>query len=274
MELSRKVITRHWWKFFGFFLVALLLYVIGALCLVIGLFLTAPIAMIAATYAYEDIFGGVHAPSPAAAAAGLGPTGTVRMAASPPPPPRPPPAVGGIGGKRFTPNAGLAVLVFTLAALVILVTVEKRRALARAQEARARAVAAAVERDVEAGKASFSEMASTEAEGAGPTNLSPQELEAARQALADRLAAASAIGNGEARDKALGAVAVDAAKAGNVELVNEAIRKMADFGRRGQAAHESALQLAKHGLRTQAIEIARGISDGELRDQTLTELAH
>ena len=73
---------------------------------------------------------------------------------------------------------------------------------------------------------------------------------------------------------ALGAVAVDAAKAGNVELVNTALGKMGDFMQRCQAARQSALQLARHGLRMQAIDIASGIADGEMRDQTLTELAH
>ncbi len=33
MELSRKVVTRHWWKLFGLFIVALLLYALGIVCL-------------------------------------------------------------------------------------------------------------------------------------------------------------------------------------------------------------------------------------------------
>ena len=280
MELSRKVVTRHWWKFFGFFLLALLLYVGGALCLVIGLFLTAPIAMIAMTYAYEDIFGGVQAASPAPASAGIGPTGTVRMAASPPPPPQPPPpppASGAAGGKRFRPNPGLALLVLTLAALVVLFAVQRHRlhryqspwwVMHRAQ------VRAAQGNPLENEDLANQAIGGAETQAVGATNLSSEELESARQTLAGRLAAAAAIGNGDARDSALGEVAVDAAKAGDAETVNNALRQMRDFNQRNQAAHESALQLAKHGLRMQAIDIAKDIGDGGLRDQTLTELAH
>jgi hypothetical protein len=57
MELSRKVVTRHWWKFFGFWLLLLAMKVVGALACGVGLFLTAPLAMAAAVFAYEDIFG-------------------------------------------------------------------------------------------------------------------------------------------------------------------------------------------------------------------------
>jgi hypothetical protein len=99
MELSRKVITRHWWKFLGFWLVVLLLNVLGLVCLVVGFFLTAPLAMIAVAYAYEDIFGGLPAAKPASAGAGFGPAGTVRM-----PAPSPSPLAGGFGGKGSLPN--------------------------------------------------------------------------------------------------------------------------------------------------------------------------
>ncbi|MGO8696399.1 MAG: protein kinase domain-containing protein [Limisphaerales bacterium] len=280
MELSRKVITRHWWKFFGFFLLALLLYVVGGLCLVIGLFLTAPIALIAATYAYEDIFGGVRATSPAPASPGIGPTGTVRMPGSPPPPP---PVAGGVGGKPFAPNPGLAVLILTVAALAVLFALQRHRyqnpwRMIHLSHARAEQGNPLENEEISnqafGGGSGTASLGGTETESAGATNLSNQELEAARQTLAGRLAAAAAIGNGEARDSALGAVAVDAAKTGDIELVNNALRQMRDFNQRNQAARESALQLAKHGLRMQAIDIAKDISDGNLRDQTLTELAH
>ncbi|HEX5223428.1 MAG TPA: protein kinase [Verrucomicrobiae bacterium] len=57
MELSRKMVTRHWWKLFAFSLVLMLLYVAGFLAFCLGLFIAAPIAMASLMYAYEDIFG-------------------------------------------------------------------------------------------------------------------------------------------------------------------------------------------------------------------------
>jgi serine/threonine protein kinase/tetratricopeptide (TPR) repeat protein len=57
MELSRKVITRHWWKFFGFAIVLFLLKLTGLVFCVIGFFIAGPIVHAAFLYAYEDIFG-------------------------------------------------------------------------------------------------------------------------------------------------------------------------------------------------------------------------
>lgn len=61
MELSRRVVTKHWWKFFAFFLVAVLFSFAGLLMLIVGFFVLTPIAWIAMTYAYEDIFSGPRA---------------------------------------------------------------------------------------------------------------------------------------------------------------------------------------------------------------------
>jgi len=74
MELSRKMVTKHWWKFFGFWLVLLLMKVGGALFCGIGLFLTAPIALAAAVFAYEDIFGVAAQKANPPAAARFGPS--------------------------------------------------------------------------------------------------------------------------------------------------------------------------------------------------------
>jgi serine/threonine protein kinase/tetratricopeptide (TPR) repeat protein len=57
MELSRKVITRHWWKFLGFAIVLFLLKFVGFLFCIIGFFIAGPIVHAAFLYAYEDIFG-------------------------------------------------------------------------------------------------------------------------------------------------------------------------------------------------------------------------
>jgi predicted Ser/Thr protein kinase len=77
MELSRKVVTKHWFKVFGFGIVLFLLYLAGMLALIVGVFVASPLILAAMMYAYEDIFGGVVQPS--AAPAGIGPTGTVVM---------------------------------------------------------------------------------------------------------------------------------------------------------------------------------------------------
>ncbi len=57
MELSRKVVTRHWWQVFGFALVCLLVMICGMLLCFIGVFIAMPIVKAATVYAYEDIFG-------------------------------------------------------------------------------------------------------------------------------------------------------------------------------------------------------------------------
>ena len=45
MELSRRMVAKHWFKVFGFFLVLLLMNVAGLLVCGIGVFFTAPIAL-------------------------------------------------------------------------------------------------------------------------------------------------------------------------------------------------------------------------------------
>ena len=57
MELSRKVVGKHWFIMFAFLLVIGLLAACGILACCVGVFVTMPIASIALLYAYEDIFG-------------------------------------------------------------------------------------------------------------------------------------------------------------------------------------------------------------------------
>jgi hypothetical protein len=61
MELSRKVITRHWWLFFGFALVNFLVMLLGLAVCIVGVFVAQPVVLGALAYAYEDIFGGQRA---------------------------------------------------------------------------------------------------------------------------------------------------------------------------------------------------------------------
>lgn len=71
MEVSRKVVSHHWWAFFGFLLVQVLLTVLGVLCCVIGLFIVLPVITAASVYAYEDIFNRKTAPGPGATPAAV-----------------------------------------------------------------------------------------------------------------------------------------------------------------------------------------------------------
>src|SRR6266700_4231950 len=75
MELSRKVISKRWWKFLGFWLVLLLINVVGLVPFGLGLLITVPISLAATMYAYEEVFGAARGaasqPSPR-----LGPFGT------------------------------------------------------------------------------------------------------------------------------------------------------------------------------------------------------
>jgi hypothetical protein len=57
MELSRKVVHRHWWVFFGLLLVNVLIRLLGLSACIIGVFIAQPVALGALIYAYEDIFG-------------------------------------------------------------------------------------------------------------------------------------------------------------------------------------------------------------------------
>src|SRR5208282_1914370 len=63
MRLSRKIISKHWWKFFGFLIVLALINVAGMAACGVGLFITFPVTFAALTYAYEDITGAVRSPS-------------------------------------------------------------------------------------------------------------------------------------------------------------------------------------------------------------------
>ena len=56
MELSRKVVTKHWWPCFGLLLLAGLIGLLGFLGCVVGIFFTLPIAVGATAYSYLDIF--------------------------------------------------------------------------------------------------------------------------------------------------------------------------------------------------------------------------
>ena len=57
MNLSRKLISKHWWKFMAFLIVLALINLLGLVALVVGLFISLPISLAALAYAYDDITG-------------------------------------------------------------------------------------------------------------------------------------------------------------------------------------------------------------------------
>ncbi|SRR5260221_1553901 len=56
MELSRKMVSKHWFLIFGFLIVYGLLVLAGLIACCVGIFVTMPIGFAALMYAYETIF--------------------------------------------------------------------------------------------------------------------------------------------------------------------------------------------------------------------------
>jgi serine/threonine protein kinase/capsular polysaccharide biosynthesis protein len=71
MQLSRKTVSKHWWKFLEFGIVLVLFNLLGVLLLCVGVFLTFPISLAALMYAYEDIFATAQASAEKPAEYGL-----------------------------------------------------------------------------------------------------------------------------------------------------------------------------------------------------------
>jgi uncharacterized membrane protein len=63
MELSRKVVSRHWFTVFGLILLAGLVSISGIFACCVGIFVTIPIGLVSLMYAYEDIFNRPSRPS-------------------------------------------------------------------------------------------------------------------------------------------------------------------------------------------------------------------
>jgi len=57
MELSRKMVNKHWFTVFGFLIVYVLLVMAGILACCVGVLVTAAIGMAGFAHAYETIFG-------------------------------------------------------------------------------------------------------------------------------------------------------------------------------------------------------------------------
>jgi uncharacterized membrane protein len=61
LELSRKLITLNWWKFFGFVIVLIGLNMLGFLCFFVGLLVTIPVSYFAIYSVFEELMAEVLA---------------------------------------------------------------------------------------------------------------------------------------------------------------------------------------------------------------------
>ena len=115
MRLSRQTISKHWWKFFGFIIVLSLVKMAGMLVFFVGSLVTAPIALAALMYAYEDVFGApkepAEVPSPVPPVVAAAPSGGWKKAA----------AMGGLG---------LVVLLLLLSLAVSFIGMERKTKIA------------------------------------------------------------------------------------------------------------------------------------------------
>jgi hypothetical protein len=57
MEVSRRVVHRHWWSTFGLVIVLTLIALAGFMACVVGALVTVPVASASLMYVYEDLFG-------------------------------------------------------------------------------------------------------------------------------------------------------------------------------------------------------------------------
>jgi hypothetical protein len=57
MEVSRRVVHRHWWSVFALVIVLALIAGAGFLVCIVGVFVTVPVASASLMYVYEDLFG-------------------------------------------------------------------------------------------------------------------------------------------------------------------------------------------------------------------------
>jgi uncharacterized membrane protein len=60
MEVSRRVVHRHWWSTFALVIVLAIVACLGALACIVGLFVSIPVASAALMFVYEDLFGPIR----------------------------------------------------------------------------------------------------------------------------------------------------------------------------------------------------------------------
>jgi len=107
----------------------------------------------------------------------------------------------------------------------------------------------------------------------GEDGVSVAATDASPATLAGRLEAASLMTDMTSRNKAIAAIATDAARMGAAQVAKDSLNQINDFTTRNQTAHEAVRLLAKRGLKKQALEIAKDINDMRTRNEALSELA-
>ncbi len=93
------------------------------------------------------------------------------------------------------------------------------------------------------------------------------------EVLTARLEAAGEIYTMTAKDQALASIATDAARAGEVKIVEDTIEQMSNMTTRDSAIHQAVLLLAKRGMRKQAVDLAKEMNNMTERDEALSQLA-
>ena len=111
------------------------------------------------------------------------------------------------------------------------------------------------------------------AEGATLANQPAAHSGPSHDQLAARLEAAEGIADISKKGKSLAGIALAAAGAGESELAKSALDQITDYPEHDTATRNCALLLAKAGLAQVAVEMAQNISDLQMRDETLSELA-
>ena len=90
---------------------------------------------------------------------------------------------------------------------------------------------------------------------------------------ASRFEAASAITNSGERDKALTAVAIDAAKGGDGETVKKCVAAFSNSSTRDDSAYKAAVELSRSGYIADAKAVAEMIGSSSKRDDALSAIA-
>ena len=88
-----------------------------------------------------------------------------------------------------------------------------------------------------------------------------------------RLDAATEMNEVTHRNTALAKVAIDAATAGEGDVVKKAVSAITVEDKKMRTARDSALALAKAGQGAAAVEVAKMISQVKMRDDTLKQIA-
>ena len=102
--------------------------------------------------------------------------------------------------------------------------------------------------------------------------LKPKQPQSAEQ-LKGRLDAASTMTNVAQRDDALSTIALDAADAGEGDIVKKALEGMSNVSKKNDTAYDAALKLSERGKTPAAVEVAKMISNTAKQNEALSKIA-